>query len=98
MTLRPERVWNDPPLLDESPLTIEKASRIVSQSYTRKGIILSLGFNWTIWIFMMIQEWIVWNDVTLLLLAQTFIPLTVYAILISPITEWSWNLIIGGKS
>ncbi len=98
MTRRPERTWNDPPMPDGSPMTIEKASKIVGRAYTRRGVKISLAFIWTLWAMCMIQEWVIWDDVTLLLLAQTFIPLTVYAILISPITEWSWNLITGGKS
>ena len=94
MTRRPERTWNDPLMPDESLPIFKK----IASCFTKRGIAISLVFIWTLWAIFMVREWVVWGDVTPLLLAQTFIPITVYAILISPITEWRWNLMTGRKS
>lgn len=89
MTRRPKRTWNDPPMSDDSLLTLKK----ITGCFTKRGITMSLAFVWTLWAMRMIREWIVWDDVTLFMAVQTFIPITVYAILISPLVEWSWNLV-----
>lgn len=94
MTRRPEREWNDPPLTGES---IQATERILGY-FTKRGIIVSLVFIWTIWIIAMLHRYLVLHETSIPVLIGTFILLTVYAILISPITEWSWDAIIGRKS
>jgi hypothetical protein len=79
---------------DESPRTLEK----IFGCFTKRGIIISLIFIWTIWVITMLHRHLVLHDASVSMLIGTFILLTVYAILISPITEWSWNLMTGGKS
>lgn len=93
MTRRPERIWHDPPMPDNSSLSFRK----ISGYFTRKGIVGSLLFVWSIWAVAMIQYSISGISIPAFMLIGTFILLTVYAILISPILEWSFDMAMGKK-
>jgi hypothetical protein len=91
---KPERTWNDP----SNPCDTAKLFEKIAGFFTRRSIVYSFGFNWCIWILMMIRAWSSDAHLAPVVVIGTFILITVYAILISPIVEWIWNCIIERKS